>query len=125
MAIESSQTCVTFPAGSDLSSAQYKLVTLNSSGQLALTAAITDKPIGILQNKPSAQGAAGTVCVFGISKFISQGATDEGEILGAGTTDGALDQVASTVYPVGVCVKAAGDGETGSVMVNIGYTPTA
>lgn len=124
MAYEQAQVCITRPAGADLSAAQYKLVTIESDQDVVLTAAITDKPLGILQNKPKA-GQAATICVFGVSKYVSQGATAAGEILGAGTTDGALDQVASTVYPVGMCVEGAADGAIGSVFVNVGYTPTA
>lgn len=125
MAIEEGLVTVSFPAGADLSADQFKLVTVNSSGQVILTAGITDVPIGILQNNPAAAGRAATVGVFGKSKYVSQGATIAGEVLGAGTTDGALDQVASTVYPAGVCVAGAADGAIGTMMVNIGLTPRA
>ena len=59
-------------ASADLSAAQYKFVKLTSTGQIALVAATTDVPIGILQNKPTS-GKAGTVRVTGVSKAVAGG----------------------------------------------------
>ena len=124
MATVNSQVCHTKAAGADLSAAQFKVVVLGAGDTVTLSTAITDIPYGILQNKPTS-GQAATICVGGESKFIAQGTVDEGEILGLGTTDGGLDQVATTNYPVGICTQAAGDTEIGSVWVNLSYTATA
>lgn len=55
-------------AGADLSAAQYKFVKLNSSGQVVVCSAVTDIPVGILQNKPDTAGKSAEVMAAGISK---------------------------------------------------------
>jgi len=60
-----------FEAGADLSAHMHKFVKLNSSGQVVLCAAVTDRPIGILQNKPNAVGVPASVMINGISKLIA------------------------------------------------------
>lgn len=59
----------TRPAGADLSAAsnQFKFVKLNSSGQIVLVSAVTDKPYGVLQNCPGS-GQAAEVMISGVSK---------------------------------------------------------
>lgn len=60
----------TFTAGADLSAAQYHFVKLNADRQVILTAADTDKPQGILQNKPTS-GQAAEVMVIGRTPLVS------------------------------------------------------
>jgi len=70
MAYEGPMTCIPgLVAGADLSAAanQYKFVKLSAAQTVVLCAAVTDKPIGILQNTP-ASGAAATVACAGVSK---------------------------------------------------------
>lgn len=71
----------TFEAGADLSAAQYTVVKLNSSGLVVAVAAITDVPIGILQNAPVA-GAAAEVLVTGGSKLVATAAITLPAVLG-------------------------------------------
>ncbi len=95
-------------AAADLSTHQYKFVKLNSSGQVAIVAAVTDVPIGVLQNKPTS-GKIATVRVEGVSKVVAGGTITAGgitgrirsadgtataaQVLGTGPTDIILGQV--------------------------------
>lgn len=72
----------TVPAGADLSTHQHKFVKLNSSGQAILCAAVTDKPVGILQNKPNAAGVAANIMADGISKLVMAANTAKGDRIG-------------------------------------------
>lgn len=57
-------------AGADLSSKQYHLVKLAANKTVAVCAAVTDVPIGVLQNTPAA-GQAAEVTIIGISKVVA------------------------------------------------------
>ena len=71
---------ITLVAGADLSSDQYKFVKMNSSGQAILCAALTDRPIGVLQNAPTS-GQEAEVTVIGGTKLKAGGTVAEGTIL--------------------------------------------
>lgn len=66
-----------FEASADLSSDQFKYVKLDGSNQLALAGA-GDAGLGILQDKPDAQGQAGTVMAGGVSKAVTGASYSEG-----------------------------------------------
>ena len=97
MAFEEGLRSLTFDAGADLSSSQYRGVKLNATGQVIRTAADhTDEPTGILQNAPNKAGERATVAVGGISKMEAEATSiaigdnvscsDDGRALDAGTT---------------------------------------
>ena len=54
MAVMQSRDTRTFVAGEDLSSAQFKFVTLESDGQVDLADSAGENCIGVLMNKPTA-----------------------------------------------------------------------
>ena len=112
---------VTLVAGADLSAAQYKFVKINSSGQAVAVAALTDRPIGILQNAPLA-GQEAEVLVSGGSKIkAGSGGLDEGSIVGTDATGLAVVKVPgtdSTHYILGSCILAAASGSVGTVLIN-------
>ena len=93
----------TWPASADLSAAQYKFVKFNGSGKIAVAAAITDVCIGILQNKPNADGKPAIVMMDGISKCAANEAIAEGDIVGT-STDGQGQPVAATNKAYGVAL---------------------
>lgn len=88
MAFEKPLFIQSFTCASDMSasSQQYILVKLDSSGQAHPCTAVTDKPIGVLQNQP-ALGELAEVMVMGITK-LRAGATDLAveAVLGVDTT---------------------------------------
>ena len=64
MAVMQSRDTRTFIAGEDLSSAQFKFVTLEADGQVDLADAAGERAIGVLLNEPTA-GKAATVAMTG------------------------------------------------------------
>lgn len=82
MAYEIPGMSASFVAGGDLSAKQYYFVKLNSSGQVVIIAANTDKPIGILQNAPASGGTA-EVMLYGISKVSADADLTVGNQIGA------------------------------------------
>jgi len=95
---------ITLPAAADLSAHQYKFVKLNSSGQVAAIAAATDIPLGVLQDKPNAAGAAAEVAVIGVTKLQGDADLVRGNLIGTsadGQADAKTPGTDTTEYVVG------------------------
>lgn len=106
MAYESNQMIVSFTAGGTLSSSQYLAVKLSADDTVVICTAATDKPIGILQNKP-ASGATAEVCVFGLTKWQGDSDLTAGDLVGPsadGQADGKTSGVDTTEYVCGQVV---------------------
>ena len=69
-----------FPASTNLSSHQFKLVVLNATPELALAGA-TAGPAFVLIDKPNAQLVNGTVILAGKTKVIAGGAVNAGDYI--------------------------------------------
>lgn len=91
---------ISLVAGEDLSAKQFYFVKLNTSGQAVLPSATTDRPIGILQNKPGSLGVA-EIMVSGVSKLVTGSNLAKADPLG---TDAAGK---GTTYAYGVAGTAA------------------
>jgi hypothetical protein len=87
----------------DLTASQFKFVKLSGATMVACTAT-TDKPVGVLQDKPNAAGKAGQVMVFGVTRAVAAGAITAGVPVYI-TADGSVSN-AGTVC-VGVAETAA------------------
>lgn len=74
---------ITLPAGSDMSSHQYKFVTLDSSGYATVCSNATATIVGVLQNKPAAAGRGARVRIAGISLFKFGAAVVAGNMISA------------------------------------------
>lgn len=113
----------TFVAGADLSAAanQYKFVEQDSAGLVTVCNAATDKPVGILQNKPKS-GEAATVRVTGISKVQADAALTVDTLIGPsadGQADAKVLGTDVTEFVVGrVLQAAAAAGDIVAVTVN-------
>jgi hypothetical protein len=89
---------VTLVAAADLSAKQYHFVKLDNTGKAAAVTAITDVPVGVLQNAPTAgQGEQIT-----LPAFLST--TNAGKADKIATTD-------TTQYVVAQALTAAGAGD--------------
>lgn len=75
----------THVAGADLSALQFTFVKLNSSKQVVGCNGVTDRPFGILQDKPLSGKGAVVMC-NGISKLYMAAGNTPGDQIG---TDGA------------------------------------
>lgn len=122
MAYESPQTNIgTFTASADLSAKQFYFVKLSSATQVTVCSAVTDVPIGVLQNKPTS-GQQAIVCVFGVSKVSADATLAAGNVIGT-SADGQAQPLTvgteTTVYTCGQAISAASAGETGTAFINI------
>ena len=110
----------TLTAAADLSSSQYYFVKLASATTVNVCSAITDLPIGILQNTPTS-GQAADVRIFGVSKASADGTITAGRWIStsadsqaAGITPGSD----TTQYVMGQAIQAASAGETFTMFLN-------
>ncbi len=83
MAIEKGLRTISMPAGADLSAKQFFLVELASDGEVTAINAATDKPFGVLQNKPAAAARAANVAIGGVTK-VAMSSTAAGEAITRG-----------------------------------------
>ena len=111
----------TFTASADLSAKQYYIVKMSGENTVTVAAAVTDVPIGILQNKP-ASGEQAVVRVFGVSKVSADATLAAGDIIGP-SADGQAQPVVqgteTTVYNVGQALTAGAAGTLQSAFINI------
>lgn len=105
MAIENLGTVVTFPANADLSSSQYCFVSLNSSGNVAVTGDGAHAT-GVLQNDPAAAARAASVALNGVTKVKAGGTVTAGGLVASDSTGRAVD-VVSGDYILGEALEAA------------------
>ena len=115
-----SATIESFNANADLSAAQYKFVELAAAGVTVCNAA-TDKPIGVLQNKPTS-GQVAVVVVTGKTKVQADAALTVGTEIGTsadGQADAKVLGTDTTEFVVGVVTKAASAaGELATALIN-------
>lgn len=108
----------------DLSAKQYRFVKMDTAGKVALCSATTDRPIGIVQNDPTA-GQAAIVRISGHSKVEADASIALGDVLGTSVDGQAATYVAgtdTTKYGMGFCTKAAGAAASVAEMI---LTPVA
>lgn len=104
MAYEIPGQMVSFQAAADLSGQQFRFVKLDANGQVAAITAVTDIPLGILQDKPGAQGRACNVMLDGISKVVGGANLAKSDQVGPDAQGRAVAYVAgtdTTKYKVG------------------------
>ncbi len=115
-------TIGTLTAAADLSSKQYHFVKLASATTVNVCTAITDVPIGILQNNPDTAGYQCIVQIFGLSKVVADGTLAAGNIIGT-SADSQADAITrgsdNSVTILGQAVQAASAGETCTMFLNL------
>lgn len=105
---------VSFIAGGTLTTKQFYFVKLSADNTVVVCDGATDKPIGILQNKP-ASGQSAKVRMIGVSKLVSSGNIGYGVDVG---TDGSGKAVAKTTNKdIAPCVVLQGATADGEIMV--------
>ena len=114
-------TIGTLTAAADLSSKQYHFVVLASATTVNVATAITNAPIGILQNAPTS-GQSAIVAVSRVSKVVADGTLAAGNFIGT-SADAQADAISpgtdTTVYMMGQCLGAASAGETTEMILNV------
>lgn len=118
MAWEQPGFSITLVAAADLSTTgQFLFVKLDSSSNVVLCAAVTDKPVGVLQNSPSNVGSTGQealVMVEGITKMVAGATIAIDDLLGTDGSGKAVPYVPgtdTTKYLVGRALEAASANE--------------
>lgn len=108
----------TLLAGADLTGSQYRFVKVNSSGVVVAVAAITDNPIGVLQNAP-ASGMPCEIMVMGVSKVKAFAALVAGVNLGCGTDGRGLTAATAGTTICGVVLEpVSNQNELATAMIN-------
>jgi hypothetical protein len=107
-------------ASADLSAKQFHFVKLASATTVAVCDGVTDKPIGILQNTP-ASGQAAEICIFGITKVVSDGNTVAGNLIGTSADGQAAVYTSSdtTKFICGQAIEAGAASEVITMFLNI------
>lgn len=117
---------VTMKADADLSTKQFYLVKMTANPrEVGVCALVTDKPVGVLLNKPDAAGKEASVLVIGQTKISSDAALNEGDAIGPSADGQAVAKTLttgggeSTEYVVGTVVAASGAAaEMAEALVN-------
>jgi len=122
MAYQSPQVSIgTLTAAADLSAKQYHFVKLASATTVNVCSAVTDVPIGVLQNTP-ASGAAAEIVLLGISKVVADATLAAGNVIGTSADSQAQPLTVgteTTVYTCGQAIEAGSAGETLTAFINI------
>ena len=117
----------TFTASADLSAKQYYFVKMSGENTVTVCAAVTDKPIGVLQNKP-ASGEQAIVTVFGVSKVSADATLAAGDVVGT-SADGQAQPVSAgsetTVFNCGQALTAGAAGTLQSALITISNSRAA
>jgi len=125
MATENKVLDVSFPADEDLSNDQYRIVVLDATSEkVRRPNAVTDIPLGVLQNAPDAADKAAVVRPIGcggISK-IQLGATlGVGAIVGmeyvSASDAGKAQAAVATQYPVGPLLQGGVEDDLGTCLL--------
>lgn len=97
-------------ASADLSAKQYYFVKISGANTVDVCAAVTDRPVGVLQNAPTS-GQEAEVCCFGVTKVSSDEALAAAVVIGS-SSDGQAQVVTvgteTTVYIAGQVLEASG-----------------
>lgn len=122
MAYEASQPLkITLEAAADLSAKQFYFVKVNTSGKADVCSAATDRPIGVLQNKPTS-GNTAEIVVAGVTKVSSNGALTAADLIGTssdGQADGKTPGTDTTEYVVGQMLTTTGGANViGTAVIN-------
>lgn len=109
-------------AAADLSACQYHFVTITGEGVVNVCSAITDVPIGVLQNKP-AEGATCEIVAIGVTKVVTEENLSAGQLVSTNANGHAIlcePGSDKTVYIAGTALADSTSGETTSIFVNLG-----
>lgn len=118
MAFEQPGFAISRPAAADLSAHQFKFVKLDSSGNIAAIAADTDRPCGVLQDKPDAAGKAGNVMVNGISKIQGDADLAKGAMIGTSADGQAIALVPGTDTTKYICGQVIDDNTAAGGLIS-------
>lgn len=103
-------------AGADLSAAQFLAVKVDTDGDVVLAGA-GEVALGILQDKPAADGRAATVAAAGVSKCVFGADSVTPGMLLAADANGKLIEAVTGDFVIGICREGGDTDEIGSVIL--------
>ena len=113
MAFSESNISVSLPAGADLRTHQYKFVSIDSDGNVVLTADDAHAD-GIVQNAPNT-GEPAEVAIMGVAKLACGDAVTRGGDVGSGA-NGAGKTAATASAVLGTALQTGADGRVISIL---------
>jgi hypothetical protein len=107
----------TLVAGEDLSGKQYYFVEVAADGDVELGDAVTDRVIGVLQNKPTA-GQECEIMVTGVSKIRQAASINPGVAVGTDAAGLAAANATTTGIVKGIMLENGGAANAyGSILL--------
>jgi len=121
MATENGVLDLSYEAGEDLTSDQYKIVRVSSS-KVYRPDASSDVPLGVLQNAP-AIGEAASVRLIGVSKIVLGETVAENEwikleYVSATDAGKGMDADAALDLAIGRCLAGGDEDELGEILLS-------
>jgi len=110
-------------ASAALTDYQWHGMKMTADGECTVCAAVTDVPIGILTNKPAADGREAQVLVVGTCPVIAGEALTYGDLIRIDGSGHALPWTPgtdTTTYVVGRCLTSGATGEYVQAVINCG-----
>jgi hypothetical protein len=107
-------------ANADLSAKQYLFVKIAAAKAVDVCSAATDRPVGILQNKPTS-GQNAEVAFLGVSKVVCGGTITAGDQIGTDANGKAVSLAAgtdTTKFVVGIALEAGASGRIISALID-------
>lgn len=98
---------ISLEASGDLSSNQYTFVDVNSSGQVAVVSTAGAKAVGVLQDKPAAQGRVASIGINNVTKVKVGAAVTAGVELVSDTSGRAIAHSAADQFVQGTALESA------------------
>jgi hypothetical protein len=118
-AFEGEQIKTTVPANADLSSAQYYLSKINSSGNLATCSVRGERAHGVLLNDPAAAAREASLCVGGITQVEAGGTFSPGQALTTNASGKAILANLPSDIVIGTALETGTSGERCSMVVGV------
>jgi hypothetical protein len=124
MATQENTANISKKANADLSTKQYLFVKETAANTVDVCSAITDKAIGVLQDKPAAAGRSCAVAFDGTSKVVAGAAITVGAAV-APMASGKAQTAVSTQFPRGIALEGTtnGDGDIIEILLIAGGVP--
>jgi len=120
MSYEEALKTISVEASDDLSADQYKIVDVDTSGQLVVVSSAGAKMIGVLQDKPAAAGRVGSVGIDGVTKVVTGATFDAGVRVYSDDAGLATGVGGAGTFSLGVAMEGAGTiGDIVAVKIDI------
>jgi len=101
---------ISIPAAADLSAKQYRFVTIDSSGNAAVSTRGA-KSAGVLQDAPAAASRAASIRVSGITKVVLGGSVTAGNNAVADANGAAVTASSADNADMGTFLQSGASGE--------------